>query len=321
MISILVTGANGFVGPYLLRALEKSLNKECVIHACYFDKNSEYADTERVKWHPLDITNQQEVVSLVRNILPDYLIHLAAISHVPTADAAIQKTWQVNVMGSIYLFEAIHDFCSKCCSIFVSSSEVYGESFKETEKVTEDSCLQPLNVYAASKAAIDLLARQMASNETKIIRLRPFNHVGPGQTEDFVLPAFAAQIARIEAGHQEPVLKVGNLSAVRDFLDVRDVVDAYVCVLNNFDKLQNGAAYNISSEKGYKIEELLEKLCQIADCEVKIVKDPARLRKVEIASAVGSSERLQTSLGWKPRYKMEQTLNEILEEWRAKYAD
>ncbi len=318
MSSILVTGANGFVGPYLLDALEQQGANDQVIHACYYDEQTTSIDDSAVQWHHINIANREEAYSLIQETSPDYLIHLAAISHVPTAGSAIELTWQVNVMGSLYLFEAIRKFAKDCRIIFISSSEVYGESFKKHDPVDENVCLQPLNTYATSKAAVDLLSAQLATEGTRIIRLRPFNHIGPGQAENFVIPAFASQIAKIEAGLQPPVIQVGNLSVLRDFLDVRDVVQAYVKVLQDYDKLQNGAAYNISSGQGHKIETLLDSLCRMAKVDVSVEVDASRVRAVEIQSAVGDSSLLQQTLGWAPEYSIGQTLQDVLNEWRGK---
>ena len=319
MPSILITGANGFVGPYLLDSLQGAFSNDVVIHACYYDEQNLQPASDLLKWHSLNISSREHVYSLVQEISPDYVIHLAAVSHVPTANAAIERTWEINVMGSLYLFDAIRMFAKNCRVIFISSSEVYGESFKQHESVTEDCCLQPLNSYAASKSAIDLLSKHLAAEGMNIIRLRPFNHIGPGQTDNFVVPAFASQVAKIEAGIQPPVIKVGNLSAIRDFLDVRDVVNAYTRVVQNFDRLKNGAAYNISSGRGYKIESLLDSLCNMAQVEVVIEKDPGRMRNIEIERAVGDSSLLQKSIEWIPEYSLEQSLQDVLTEWRQKY--
>ncbi len=319
MASILITGANGFVGPYLVAALQEDFTDNLVIHACYFGEPPKTDTGSNVQWHKLNIADRNDVDDLLQKTTPDYLVHLAAISHVPTASSSAELTWQINVMGSLYLFEAVRKFAKDCRIVFASSSEVYGSSFKEFSTVDENACLHPLNAYATTKAAIDLLAAQLAGEGVKIIRLRPFNHIGPGQMDNFVVPAFASQIARIESGVQDPVIKVGNLSAIRDFLDVRDVVRVYSLVLQRFDKLPNGSVYNIASGHGYKIETLLDKLCAQSLVDVKIEQDSSRMRPIEIPRAVGDARQIQNALGWLPVHSIDQTLKNVLDEWRAKY--
>ena len=156
------------------------------------------------------------------------MVHLAAIPTIAGAVADPAAAWRVNVMGTLDLARAIHQYAPECTLIFAGSAEAYGATARQGVPLKETDPLQPLNEYAATKAAADLALGALAANGLRVIRFRPFNHTGPGQTDEFVVPAFASQIARIEKGAQPPVMMVGNLDAQRDFLDVRDVVDAYV---------------------------------------------------------------------------------------------
>ena len=319
MQKILITGANGFVGHYLINELGSAYD----IVACYFDDKQPQSvkptnSDVNVSWLALDISDRESVFTIIKDTQPDFIIHLAAISHVPTATSNAELTWQTNVMGSVAIFDAVKAHQPQCCVLYISSSEVYGKSFAQHERVDESVCLQPMNVYATTKASIDMLAENYASLGVKIIRIRPFNHIGPGQAENFVVPAFASQIARIEAGKQEPEIKVGNLSAIRDLLDVRDVVRAYALMIKNADKLKAGTIINIASGKGYKIEDLLNKLLKLSNTDIKISIDESRLRPVEIKSAVGNADAAKQLLDWQAQFSIDDSVADVLEEWRAK---
>jgi len=316
--TILVTGANGFVGGHFLQILQAEHAGKYNIIATYLGEIPESHKISGIDWVMLDISNKSEVYSAIQKSKPDFVLHLAAVSHVPTASAAIEQTWQINVMGSLYLFEAIKEYAPECGIIFVSSSEVYGESFKDKPELDETACLSPMNSYASSKAAIDLLSAQLAHDGQRIIRVRPFNHVGPGQTENFVVPAFASQIARIEAGQQEEVIRVGNLSAIRDFLDVRDVVQAYIQLIENFDSIEKGSVFNIASGNGKTISTLLDMLLEQSPADVTVEQEAKRMRPVEINNAVGNADKLKKQIGWQPVITIEQTLTDVLTEWRSK---
>jgi len=316
MPSILITGADGFVGSYLLPALVDSFDGNVTITATYLLNEPKHI--QGITWHQLDISKREDVFSLVANVKPDRVIHLAAISHVPTADSAVELTWQVNVLGSVYLFDAIKKHVPLCSILYISSSEVYGKSFQEHNKITETACLQPMNVYATSKAAVDMLCANYVAQGLKILRLRPFNHIGPGQAENFVISAFSSQIAAIEKHEQQPIIKVGNLSVVRDFLDVRDVVSAYITILKKIDDIESGEVINIASSNGYKIGDLLEILLSFSSINISVEVDEARLRPVEIESAIGSYEKINRIMGWLPKYKIDETLKAVIEEWRCK---
>ena len=322
MPSILVTGANGFVGYYLLSALETHYaGKKLDIVACYHGDIPEASKRFNVKWFELDITNHEMVAGLVKEIKPEYVVHLAAISHVPTANSSIERTWQINVMGSLHLFETIKKYTDKSNVFFISSSEVYGRSFIDTCPVIEGTCLNPMNIYASTKAAVDLLIGHYGDERHKFIRVRPFNHIGPGQTENFVVPAFASQIARIEKGQQAPVIKVGNLSAIRDLLDVRDVISAYILMIEKVEEIDNGAAINIASGIGYKIGDLLDKLLEMTDVDITIETDENRLRPSEIARAIGDASLAKDLLGWNPQLDIKTTLSDVLNEWRTRLSN
>ncbi|MGC9520046.1 MAG: GDP-mannose 4,6-dehydratase [Desulfuromonadaceae bacterium] len=311
---ILITGATGFVGPYLLQALRRSSKLSAAQVVVWgYNQQNHAADPASV-----DIRNFDEIEGAVRILQPDYVIHMAAQSHVPTSFKNPHLTWDVNVMGSLNLFEAVKTHVPRAGILFISSSEVYGKSFQSGQALDEASLLQPQNPYAASKAAADIMAGQYAAQGLQIIRMRPFNHIGPGQRHEFVVPAFASQIARIEAGQQDPILKVGNLEAQRDFLDVRDVVRAYVIALEKIYTLPAGLALNICSGVPRPISTLIQGLLDLSECHIEISQDPERMRPSDTKLAFGDSSAAARYLGWKAQFPLQQTLLDVLNEWRTK---
>ena len=309
---ILVTGATGFVGPRLLQALRQGA----------------FSAAELLVWdyqpdQPSSLTNvnlcvSAEVVASVAAFKPTHVIHLAAQSHVPTSFAKPELTWNVNVMGSLHLFEALKQHCPSALTVFVSSSEVYGRSFASGVPADERTVLQPMNPYAASKAAADMMAGQYAELGMKILRLRPFNHIGPGQREEFVASAFAAQIARIEAGLQRPVIRVWNRDSRRDFLDVADVVQGYVAALEHGTTLAPGEVINLCRGETWQISTLLRQLLDLSCVAIAIEQDPKRMRPSDIPIAQGSAAKARQLLGWTPAIALEQTLKNVLDDWRDK---
>ena len=311
---ILLTGATGFVGPRLLAQLKTG----AFAAAEYLVWDYRPQDSTLDPRTHIDICSPAAVAASVADFRPTHVVHLAAQSHVPTSYANPQLTWQVNVIGSLNLFEALKQYAPQAGILYISSSDVYGQSFKPGQPLDESALLQPLNPYAASKAAADIMAGQYAAQGMKIVRLRPFNHIGPGQREDFVLSAFAAQIARIEAGQQIPVVQVGNLDAWRDFLDVDDVVNAYGLALEKIETLPAGLILNLCSGTTHKISDLLNGLLAQTDCEIDIQVDPARMRPLDLPRMVGTAAAANAALGWQARVPLAHTLEAILDSWRHK---
>ena len=203
-----------------------------------------------------------------------------------------------------------------CRLIFCSSAQVYGGSFRSGKPLAEDAPLDPENIYASSKAAADLLIGQMAKDGLRAVRLRPFNHTGPGQLPDLAAASFASQIAAIERGEQEPVMKVGNLSMRREFLDVRDVVDAYVKAIQRFDSLLNGSVFNIASGDAIEVDAILKILLAMSSRKINLAPDPQRMRPNDTPVMVGNAEALRRALNWRPRRKLADTLKSVLDYYR-----
>lgn len=296
---ILMTGASGFVGGHLLPALR-----------------SAFPNAEIFSGH-VDVADRLAVGSAVRRARPDACVHLAAISNVPTAGRDPGNAWQVNLHGTLNLAQALLEHARDCRLLFASSAEIYGRSFTSGVALDETALLAPMNNYAATKAAADLALGAMVNDGLKVVRLRLFNHTGPGQSEAFAVPAFARQIARIEAGLQEPPLKVGGLDSKRDFLDVRDVCGAYAACLGKPD-LPPGTILNIASGVPRRIGDILEALLALSNVKIDVATDAGRLRGSEIASASGDHTLARKALGWEPKIPWQQTLADVLADWRKR---
>ena len=332
-IRVLVTGSRGFVGRWLLSALVRHREMCGEIVATSHDGSNDWTirgdgssldNTDKFAsprfGDRLDICDAHAVHSFIEGFRPDAIIHLAAKSNVQEAWRTPQTVWDVNVRGTAIVAEAVRSIVPRALFLYVGSSESYGSSFNAwMQPVDETAPLAPLNPYAASKAAADLLIGRMSQDGLNSIRFRPFNHTGPGQNDRFVVPAFAAQIARAECGLQERVVRVGNLDAVRDFLDVRDVVAAYVRGVFLKQPLQPGSVLNIASGVPRRIGDILEALLPHARIPIQIEIDPGRIRPSDLPVAVGDASRARALLGWQPTIPWEQTLIDVLSDQRERF--
>lgn len=311
---ILVTGASGFVGSWLLHELNRRLELGVSLTVLTAGQ-SDASD-----WKT-EIADREQVATLVRDCRPTAVIHLAAIAAPGDARKMPQRAWDVNFQGTMNLAYAVMEHAPEARFVFVGSSEAYGASFIDAGKVPikESAALRPMSVYGATKAAADVLVGQLAYDGLKAIRFRPFNHTGPGQTADYVVPAFARQLAEITSGTRVPPISVGNLSAYRDFLDVRDVVRAYAdAALNEVISGVFGGVFNLSSGRPVQVQSILDMLIELSGADVEIEVDPKRLRGSEIAVAAGDNKAAFEALGWKPEIDLHQTLADVLEDWKAK---
>ncbi len=311
---ILVTGACGFVGRHLVRRLAATHPGARILGV---DRRLPPDGDGGSPHVALDVTDRRAVADLVAEHRPGLVFHLAAQTHVPTSFAEPAPTWNVNLMGTLHLLEAVRGAVPGARFVYVGSAEAYGSAFLRGVPLAEDAAFAPLNPYAASKAAADLLVRQQAAAGLRAVVLRPFNHVGPGQRRDFVVSAFCSQIARIERGLQEPVIMVGHLDARRDFLDVRDILDAYVAVVDRGGDLPPGSAFNLCSGKTVAIRSVLEDLLGLSRVTIEVRVDPARLRPVEIPVMAGDAGAARAALSWEPRVPWRETLADTLAYWRS----
>lgn len=319
--SLLVTGASGFVGQHLLAALRYRWPGVALHATTQKLDNIRHVPAQGVNWHTLDIRRGTRVSALLRQLKPGAIIHLASQSHVPTSFHDPALTWRINLQGTLNLLEAVKQESPQSLVLNVGSADMYGGAFRSGVPVTEHTAFLPLNPYAASKAAADLAAGQYAASDgLRMIRARPFNHTGPGQREDFVLATFATQIARIEAGLQPPVVETGNLDAQRDFLDVEDVVDAYLALLGLPEEAQRGQAYNIAFGHAVAVGELLAMLLDRARCAIDHRLDPTRQRPADIQAVRADTSALRQATGWHPTRSHDAMLDRLLDDCRRRVA-
>lgn len=294
----LVTGASGFVGRYLVERLR----------AAQYDVTAVGGPHDGAEYLPVDLGDLQSIRAAFDLAQPEVVFHLAAQAFVPRAIEAPDETYETNVMGTARVLEALRANGAKARFIFISSAEVYGAQPPEAMPLRESLRPNPANPYAASKAAAEaVVLGEVHSFGLDAVIARAFNHIGPGQSDRFVVPSFAAQLAAIARGG-EPVMRVGNLDAKRDFLDVRDVVDAYVAMAESGE---NGEAYNVASGSAVSIREVLGELIRIAHVPVEVRDDPARMRRSDAPLLYGSSEKLHARTGWQPRIPLRRSLQDV----------
>ncbi|SCY01171.1 Nucleoside-diphosphate-sugar epimerase [Microvirga guangxiensis] len=314
---VLVTGAGGFVGSWLLRALRSKLSSVDQVYALGHTNAVAIASTNESSVL-CDLIDAEAISALIASIQPTCVVHLAGVTAVQDARRSPRRAWEVNLSGTMNVAEAVLRFAPRAKVIFAGTSEVYGGTFGWWDgPVDESAPLDPTNAYAASKAAADLMIGQMVREGLNAVRFRPFNHTGPGQSDTFVVPAFASQIARIEKGVQKPVIEVGNLDAERDFLDVRDVVAAYILAL--FQEVPNlyGKVFNLASGSPRRVGDILEELVSQATVPIQIRQDPARLRPSDTPVTTGDASAARGLLGWQPTIPWEVTVRDVMSYWRT----
>lgn len=314
---LLVTGAGGFVGGHLLARLRASFPEAELIAAVRPETDAPYpaSGADRVVPFELESPTHAEMIDAVQ---PDGLIHLAAQASVADSFVDPLGSWRSNLMGTVSLAEAVLRHAPHCRFVLASSAEIYGLSFQAGVPLDETALLCPTNPYAASKAACDLAIGEMALRGLDAIRLRAFNHTGAGQSDKFVVASFARQIARIEAGKQEPVMQVGALDRWRDFLDVRDVCTAYVAALKT--EAAPGDIYNISSGQPRRIGDILNNLLALSKATPHVEVEAVRLRPTDVETVAGKSTRAAQRLKWTPVVQWEHTLANVMHDWRDRIA-
>jgi len=247
---------------------------------------------------------------------PDAIYHLARRASVPAAWRHPATTLQNNAVAQLNVLSALADSGASPRVLVVASADEYGRVRPQDLPVDEDTPLRPVNPYAVSKVTQDFLGLQYhLSHGLPVIRVRPFNHAGPRQETGFVVSDFASQIASIERGHHPPVLSVGDLSAERDFSDVRDVVRAYHLALT---KGEPGAVYNVGASRSIAVRQLLQNLLELSDSRIEVTEDPARMRPSDVPRIVSDCTRLCEATGWRPRWALDQTLADALDYWRRR---
>jgi GDP-4-dehydro-6-deoxy-D-mannose reductase len=306
---VLVTGAGGFVGPHLVRALA---GRGARVRGAGLGAPT--AVTPLESWHEADLSDLAQAQAAVGAEPLDAIVHLAGQSSAAQSFKDPEGTFRANVNGTWSLLEAARAHAPQARVLVVSTSEVYG-SIEPGTRAAETYAFVPVSPYALSKAAAEQLASAYAtSHKLDVVRARPFGHTGPGQAPRFVVPAFAQQIAGIEAGRAEPVLRVGNLDVTRDLSDVRDIVQGYCALL---ERGRAGAVYNLCRGEGVRLTDVVSTLASLSRVQLAIEVDPARLRPADTPWLVGDPTLARDEVGWKVERSLEATLRDVLEEWRA----
>lgn len=304
--TVLVTGAAGFAGSHVVDLLTKQSDN---ILAWRRPGGHLPYDSPRTVWQEVDLLDFDAVKQAINDARPARVYHCGGIAHVGRSWNTTEQTFAVNVRGTHYLLEALHQAGVNARVLIPSSAMVYGSS---QEPLNEDHPLVPTNPYGLSKLAQELLG-QRAANGLNVVIGRAFNHIGPRQESSFAASSFARQIAEIELGLREPTVVVGNLETHRDTMDVRDTVRAYQTIL---ERGRSGRAYNISSGKTIATGEILELLKARAKVPFRVQVDETRLRPNDAPLVVGNSSRLRDELGWTPTIPLSQTLDDLLTYWR-----
>ncbi len=315
---LLITGAAGFVGRHL--ATHLLAQAEAEVYGLDRPGRAEVGDgaLAGVRRVAADLGDAAAVRQALATVRPDGIFHLAAQANVPLALADPAQTLVNNVLGQLHLLEAVAAECPAARVVVAGSAEVYGRVPLAEQPVDERAPFRPENPYAVSKVAQDALAYQYwASRGLAIVRLRPFNHIGPGQSDLYAASSFARQIAEAELGQRPPLIQVGNLAAERDFTDVRDVVRGYYLA---FLHAAPGEAYNLGSERAVSLQAILDGLLAASRVRVRVEVDPARLRPVDVPRIVANCARFRACTGWQPTIPLAQTLADTLDGWRAALA-
>ncbi|MGU3471614.1 GDP-mannose 4,6-dehydratase [Paenibacillus sp. D51F] len=310
----LITGVTGFVGNHLLNEL--LLRKDWKIWGAVRSPSKSPIYHNSFSYIQLDLHDERKIVDCLNEIKPHYIFHLAGQSNVRLSWDDKRKTFDINTMNVLNLLEAIRksEVANSVKLLTVGSSEEYGIVKPESLPISEDTALDPQNPYGISKAAISMLIKQYhKAYGLNVIHVRPFNHIGPGQRKGFVTADFAYQIAAMETGKIENVFRVGNLSSKRDFLDVRDIVKAYLEIIMYGSA---GQIYNVCLGKSTSIHEILNYFISQARVPINVEISQELFRPVDIPLYVGDNSKLFEATKWRPKYSLETSLSDILEYWR-----
>ncbi len=320
MKRVLITGITGFAGSHLADFLLSRHPEVEVWGTCRWRSRRENIEhlEGRIQLVECELGDPTSLARTLAQSRPDAIFHLAAQSFVPTSWVAPAETFEINSIGQIHLFEAIRAAGLDPVVQIACSSEEYGLVLPDETPIREDNPLRPLSPYAVSKVAQDFLGYQyFRSYGLRVIRTRGFNHEGPRRGEVFVMSNFAYQIAAIEAGVREPVIRVGNLDSVRDFTDVRDMVRAYWLAVQHGEP---GEVYNIASGQGITIRAMLDQLLGLSKVEVRVEVDPERLRPSDVEVLLGDASRFRAATGWAPEIPLATTIADTLDYWRQRFA-
>lgn len=307
---ILITGGTGFAGSHLVQALVAQGFND--IHVTSFSGGSEIIEkligAENI--HQLDLTNKEDTERLIKELQPTQIYHLASFAYVGKSFERAEELLSNNISLQLNLLKAVKEFAPTARLLVIGSAEEYGVSLSEDEiPCDENHKFRPINPYAVSKITQDMLAYvYYISFNLDIVTVRPFNHIGERQSSDFAIPAFTNQVVAIERGEQEKLM-VGDLDAIRDFTDVKDMVEAYIVAMNKGIK---GEVYNIGSGVGVRMSEIVQKLASLSTKEIVIEEDKSRLRPHDIPKMIVNNDKIK-SLGWSPKISLDDSLVRIIE--------
>ena len=309
-----MTGADGFVGKHLVPAIQGMSGAELFVTT-----GLELGAAGSEPSMAFNLLERAQVERAIEETRPDLIVHLAGQASVGLAAAAAPAaaaTWAVNFGGAFAIAQAVERQASDCTVFFVSSAEVYGRALARG-RATEETAPEPISTYARSKAAAEWVLADALPASARLITVRPANHTGAGQATNFVAPAFAQQIAQLElAGGGE--IRVGNLESERHFLDVRDVVAAYLALLARAAQLPRRSLFNVASDAPVRVGVLLDQLRAASRADIRIATDPDRMRRDEVPRAEVDSSRLRAETGWRPTYSLDETLRSVLADYRSR---
>jgi nucleoside-diphosphate-sugar epimerase len=306
-VRILITGAAGFVAQHLVHRLSQMPGAELFGLSLGSDPR-----LPNLRVYECDIRDAGKLESLVHDIRPTHIVHLAAISFVPQATSEPDAVFQINVQGTRNLLEAAASLGSMPTVLNISTGQVYDASLPGPYR--ETSPIRPQNMYAATKAMAELWA-ELYRDRLNWINGRAFNHTGPGQSAAFSIASWTQRVAAIKAGECEPVIYTGNLNVARDFTDVRDVVDAYILLLRQGRPWET---YNVCSGMPTRLRDVMQMLLEVSEVDAEIVVDEARLRASDPACIVGDNSKIAAALGWHPQISLRTTLGDMLSLWAKK---
>lgn len=311
MKTILITGGTGFVASHLVEELYKRGERD--IHLTSYRDEGEFVKqfVNENNIHQVNLTDYQATQDLIAKVKPTEIYHLASLASVGDSFEKRKFVLEMNASLQLNLLEAMKAHAPQAKLLHVSTALVYAANDND-QAIDEKAALGPDNPYALSKLIQDMMAYSFVKSEgLNIVRVRPFNHIGERQTLGFVVADLAAAVVKVEKGQADSV-KVGNLDSVRDFSDVKDVVNAYILVM---EKGQSNEVYNIGSGQGYSIREVLDLLISLAKTEIKVEIDPNKIRPVDLHSLVCDNEKI-VNLGWQQNHQLKETLERILNYWR-----
>lgn len=312
---ILVTGITGFAGGHLAEALHAQGQVELVGLSRRAEWPAEWRHLmDRVVLRSCDLADRSSIQAHLREVQPERIYHLAGYAHVGRSFQEVDAAWSGNLAATRNLYESVEAWGGQPRILYVSSGQIYGTPQTPDEVYDEQCLLRPASPYAASKAAADLASYQYSQAPgLHIVRARPLNHIGPRQSPQYAVAHFTSQIAAIERGKQSPVVETGNLSPCRDLTDVRDVVQAYIQLMESG---RSGEVYNIGTGCVYSIQEVLDRLLTLTTTRVEVRPRAERMRPGEAAALRTDAGKLRRETGWAPRFTLEQTLRDTLDYWR-----